>query len=211
MQRNDSIFGRVDNNVDVYADVATPFNNAFSQQTTKTQEPDTQEFSLASIQEKLGTFANIDGETGIGTPDVMPSKQTLNMNYERNYSSQAKSHAKTNTRTKVAVASYAALVLCLVLAVSLCAVAVGNSFTSFVESDAKYSELVGEANRLQNELGVDKTADLMEKAAELGYVDASGVGTRNYQRLDTRPAQNLSVQTNWFDALRDWLFEVFGG
>lgn len=210
MQRNE-FFGRTDNNVDVYADVATTFGNGFSQQSNVVQEQETQEFSLASIQEKLGAFANVDSEANVGTPDVMPTTQTLNMNFERNYSSQSTARAKTDTRTKVAVASYTALVLCLVIAVTLCAVAVGNSFSNFVATDAKYSELLDQAQQLEGQLGVDNTAQLFEKATELGYVDASGTNTRTYERLETRPMQNLEVQTNWFDALRDWLFEVFGG
>ena len=186
---------------DVYADVNTsPLFNNFA---------DTQEFSMSAIQQKLGDIAQTTSETATSTPDLMPSGQTLNMSFARNYA-PAQTATKVSSKTKPLVISYVAVVLMLVLAVTLVGVSVGTSFATAVAAQAAYSEVTSQLNEVTQVASQEDYADLMAKAESLGYVDASASNTLSYTEIETRPAQNISVQTNWFDSLCDWLCGVFG-
>ncbi len=186
---------------DVYADVNTsPLFNGFS---------DTQEFSISAIQQKLGGITQTTGEMATSTPDLMPSEQTINMSYARNYAPE-QTVAKVSSKTKALAISYVAVVLMLVLAVTLCGVSVGASFTTAVAVEASYSELTAQLAELSQVASQEDYAELVSKAQSLGYVDASASNTLTYTEVETRPAQNISVQTNWFDSLCDWLCGVFG-
>ena len=186
---------------DVYADVNTsPLFNNFA---------DTQEFSMSAIQQKLVDIAQTTSETATSTPDLMPSGQTLNMSFARNYA-PAQTATKVSSKTKALVISYVAVVLMLVLAVTLVGVSVGTSFATAVAAQAAYSEVTSQLNEVTQVASQEDYADLMAKAESLGYVDASASNTLSYTEIETRPAQNISVQTNWFDSLCDWLCGVFG-
>ena len=190
---------------DVYAGVVAPDSSyALPKQ-------ETQEFSLEGIQTKLGdTPSAVAPQTEEYTaPDLMPSNQTLNMSYERNYSGE-KAASKISTKTKVLAISYVAVVLVLVLAVAICGVAVSESFSGVVALDGQYGQITSEIDALQKEISTEDYADLLNKAQQLGYVDASNSNTQSYTRLETRPAQNFNVETNWFDSLCDWLCSIFG-
>ena len=199
-----------DTQQDVYADVKTSYSsNPFTQ-----DNQDSQEFSLSSIQEKLGAL-NLVEEADItkSSPDVMPSAQTLNMSYQREYTTSAKtrSSSKLTTKEKVAIASYAAVVLALIIAVTVCSVLATNAFNSAVVLNANYSEEAVVVEELTAELQQDRFEELDRRAGELGYIDASRSNTMTYTELETRPAQNFEVKSNWFDALCDWFCGVFGG
>ena len=185
---------------DVYADVNTsPLFNNFA---------DTQEFSLSTIQQKLGNIT-AGGEVATSTPDLMPSNQTINMSYARNYA-PAQTASKASSKTKALVISYVAVVLMLVLAVTLCGVSVGGSFATAVAVQSAYSQVSTELEQITQVASQEDLAELVSKAESLGYVDASASNTLTYTEVETRPAQNISVQTNWFDSLCDWLCGVFG-
>ena len=189
---------------DVYAGVNTsPLFNNFA------DTADTQEFSISAIQQKLGDIAQTTGEMATSTPDLMPSAQTINMSYARNYAPE-QTMAKTSSKTTALVISYVAVVLMLVLAVTLCGVSVGGSFASAVAAQSAYSELQTELAEVTQVASQEDYTELMNKAQQLGYVDASASNTLAYTQVETRPAQNTSVQTNWFDSLCDWLCGVFG-
>lgn len=186
---------------DVYAGVNTsPLFNNFA---------DTQEFSISSIQQKLGGMAQTTGEVATATPDLMPSSQTINMSYARNYAPEQVA-TKTSSKTKALAISYVAVVLMLVLAVTLVGVSVGTSFTNAIAIESAYSELSTELAEITQVAAHEDYAELMSKAQELGYVDASASNTLTYTEVETRPAQNIVVETNWFDSLCDWLCGVFG-
>ena len=191
---------------DVYAGVKTSYlSNRFAQQ-------DNQEFSLASIKERLGAIdVAEDADVAITSDDLKPSTQTLNMSYQRNYTAE-KVHqtSKLSTRTKVAIASYVMVVLALVLGITLCSVYINGAFGSAVALDAAYAEAASKVSQLDEQLRQDDYASLMERAEGLGYIDASKSNTMEYTEIETRPAQNFNVQSNWFDALCDWLCSVFG-
>ena len=191
-------------NDDVYSDVDTSYSSTrFS--------PDVQEFSLESIQEKLGSFVETETTDVTIGADVMPSEQTLTMNYRRNYQTGVVVAKKVSTKTKVAVAGYVAAVLLLVLAISLTAVSVNGIFADTTVLNADYSEVMQDIAALDAELAVEDVDGLAQRAAEFGYVDTAQSSTQTFTKVETRPAQNFGTHTNWFDSLCDWLCGVFGG
>ena len=170
-----------------------------------------QEFSLASIQERLGSFTATEEREIQGSSDIMPSSQTLNMSYQREYANYSeKTVSKTSTKTKVLVASYVVVVLALVLAVSLCAVNVSGAFSSAIVLDQQYAQAVETANQLEALTQVENYSEMVQKATNLGFVDVSASTTQSYTGLATRPAQNFAVESNWFDSLCDWLCNIIG-
>jgi len=191
-------------NEDVYSDVDTSYS-------TTRFSPEVQEFSLESIQEKLGSFVETEQADGSTNSDVMPTEQTLTMNYRRNYQTETAVAKKLSTKTKVAVVCYVAAVLVLILGISLAAVSVNGAFAQTTTLNADYSSVVKDIEALDATLAVEDVDMLAEKAAEFGYIDAAQSSTQTFTKVETRPAQNFEVQTNWFDSLCDWLCGVFGG
>lgn len=209
MQMNNE--GRIQQNLDqgVYTDVATSYSSS-----PISEQQDNQEFSLSSIQQRLGSIDTSDELEGFAaSPDLMPSSQTLNMSYQREYSEgKVAAATKMSTKTKVMIASYAIAVLALVLAVTLCSVSVSNAFGSVIAMDSVYTQVASELAELDSEiLQSEDFARLGERAAELGYIDSTSSNSMGYSELETRPAQNFDVETNWFDSLCDWVCNVFGG
>ena len=194
---------------DVYADIRTPYSEGFGQ-----ENQDAQEFSLSSIQERLGEWNSVEEQDSGNSVDLRPSEQTLKMSYQREYSvERTRTAAKLNTKTKVAIASYAVVVLALIIAVTLCSVYVTGAYGQASLFNAEYSEVSAalaelNAQKLAKE---EDFADLAQRAADLGYIDAAKSNTMEYTELETRPAQNFQVESNWFDSLCDWLCGVFGG
>ena len=199
---NDRNYQNETQTTDVYSDVQSPYATTFfaPQSVDQTQ----QEFSLEEIQRKLGVFKQGEGEENVAVrSDERPSEQTLKMSYDRNYAAgRVATKSRLSTRTKVAIASYAVVILALVLAVTLCGVSVAGSFGS------ETSSVVAD---LSNQVATEDYAALSERASELGYIDASRSNTQTYTEIETRPAQNFNVESNWFDALCDWLSGAFGG
>ncbi|MCH5159782.1 MAG: hypothetical protein J1F66_02910 [Clostridiales bacterium] len=194
---------------DVYADVKTAFSgNGYA-------ETDNQEFSLENIQRKLGAFYGTEDQEVVSTsssPDLMPSNQTIRMSYQREYAlGRTRSASKLSTKQKVMIASYVMVVLALIIGISLCSVYVGGAFGSAVVLDASYSDLSEQIAKLNTKIGAEDYETLTERATELGYIDSTKANTKNYTEVETRPAQNFEVETNWFDSLCDWLCNAFGG
>ena len=191
---------------DVYADIKTSYSAGFG------QDQDAQEFSLQSIQERLGAWNTVEEQDAVTSADLRPSEQTLKMSYQREYSAEStKTASKLDTKTKVAIASYAVVVLALIIAVTLCSVSVSGAFTSATALNAEYVEVATTLEGLIAEAQEEDLADLAQRAADLGYIDAAKSNTMMYTELETRPAQNFQVESNWFDSLCDWLCGVFGG
>ncbi len=190
--------------LDVYSDIdANSGRNNLQQDAT--------EFSLSTIQQKLGVNAEqAQTEVANATPDVMPSNQTLSMNYARNYAPDQSSNTKASSKTKAIVISYVAVVLVLVLAVTLCGVSVSGAFNQAIAIDAEYTDMTSQVANLTEIAGQEDFEELLNKAQQLGYVDSSASNTLTYTEVETRPAQNIAIQTNWFDSLCDWVSEVFG-
>ncbi len=203
---NSSNYTNTDIQTDVYSDVKTSYSaDRFNQEN--------QEFSLSSIQEKLGSLSAIDEmDVSSVSSDVMPSVQTLNMSYNRQYAEQTKtSSSKLSAKAKVMIVGYTMVVLALILAVTLCSVSVSGSFVATSALNSEYTEISTNVAKLAEQLQAEDYAALAEKAAQLGYIDASKSNTQTYTEIETRPAQNFNVQTNWFDSLCDWLSGAFGG
>lgn len=193
-------------NYDVYSDLNTSYSVGYF-------APDAQEFSLQEVQEKLGKFSDIEEPVlnGNAGTDVMPSQQTLTMNYQREYKSNVAVAKKVSTKTKVAAICYVAAVLVLVLGIALTSVAVSGVFAETAQLTADFAEVTSQIAALDEQLGEEDYSALAERAAELGYIDASKGNTATYTEIETRPAQNFNVETNWFDQFCDWLCGVFGG
>lgn len=202
---HDTNYQSNDAQVDVYSDVKTSYSaDRFGQ--------DNQEFSLSSIQEKLGALSVAESaDVAVASMDVMPSTQTLNMSYARNYSEQTRVASKINVKTKVMIASYAIIVLGLIIAVTLCGVSVSGSFAVTTSLNAEYSDVATRVAQLTEQIQTEDYASMAEKATQLGYIDASESNSQTYTEIETRPAQNFDIQTNWFDSLCDWLSGAFGG
>ena len=195
-------------NYDVYSGLNTPYSATYF-------APDAQEFSLQQVQEKLGKFSDVEEPVlnGNTSSDIMPSQQTLTMNYQREYQSNVSTAKKVNTKTKVAAICYVAAVLVLVLGIALTSVAVSGVFAQTASLTAEFEEVASQLTALDAELAAEDFTALQERAAELGYIDASqgNANTATYTQIPTRPAQNFNIETNWFDQFCDWLCGVFGG
>lgn len=192
---------------DVYSDVKTS-----STASDFSSRSEVQEYDLESIQEKLGLAeSQIQAESVVSTPDTMPSSQTLNMSYERQYSAQAKTGSKMDSKIKVMIAGYTFVVLALILVVTFCSVSVGGSFGVASALNSEYATVVGEVASVTEQVQTEDYVALIEKATELGYIDASNSNTLTYTEIETRPAQNFNIESNWFDSLCDWFSGVFGG
>lgn len=194
-------------NYDVYSGLNTPYSA--TQVAT-----DNQEFSLRQVQEKLGIISNAeDTVVNVDTnADVMPSQ--LTMNNKRYYESSATAvSGKLSTKTKVAIISYVAVVLVLILGIALASVSVSGVFATTSQLAADYNSVLQDVEVLDQQLAAEDYAALAARATELGYIDASQVNnnTCSYTEVETRPAQNFNIESNWFDSLCDWLCNVFGG
>ena len=206
MQWNNSEFEQQTQH-DVYADIKTSYSSGFGQENQEAQE-----FSLDSIQERLGAWNSIEEQDTVNSADLRPSEQTLKMSYQREYSvERTRTATKLNTKTKVAIASYAVIVLALIIAVTLCSVSVSGAFGKATELNLSYSEASTYLEGLVAQTQEEDFANLAKRAADLGYIDAAKSNTMEYTELETRPAQNFHVESNWFDSLCDWLCGVFGG
>lgn len=193
------------NNTDVYSDLSTSYSATYA-------VPDTQEFTLDSISKKLGAIAPAEDNAAVqANADIMPSSQTQQMSYQRHYQSNTATAKKVSTKAKVACVSYVAVVLLLVLGITLTAVAVSGVFGETLQISANYAEVADKVAALDEQLAEEDYGALAERAEELGYIDASESNTQMYTEVETRPAQNFNIETNWFDSLCDWLSGVFGG
>ena len=193
------------NNTDVYSDLSTSYSATYA-------VPDTQEFTLDSISKKLGAIAPAEDNAAVqANADIMPSSQTQQMSYQRHYQSNTATAKKVSTKVKVACVSYVAVVLLLVLGITLTAVAVSGVFGETLQISANYAEVADKVTALDEQLAQEDYGALAERAEELGYIDASESNTQMYTEVETRPAQNFNIETNWFDSLCDWLSGAFGG
>lgn len=193
------------NNTDVYSDLSTSYSATYA-------VPDTQEFTLDSISKKLGAIAPAEDNAAVqANADIMPSSQTQQMSYQRHYQINTATAKKVSTKAKVACVSYVAVVLLLVLGITLTAVAVSGVFGETLQISANYAEVADKVAALDEQLAQEDYGALAERAEELGYIDASESNTQMYTEVETRPAQNFNIETNWFDSLCDWLSGAFGG
>lgn len=177
---------------------------------------DEEDAMLRSIQQKLGGISTTDvgQEETVNNPDLMPSETTMRLEFKRNYAQNAEyaaTRGRLSTRQKVYIASYIAVVLALVLAVTLCGVAITGSFASVSGIEAEYADKSQQLNDLNELVNEDNYDALLDKATEMGFVQVDQSNSYQYTQLETRPAQNYNVQTNWFDQLCQWLSGVFGG
>ena len=208
MSRQQQVITREENANNVYSDV-----NNLSATTNSISSED--QLLLENIQRKLGVYTQNSYVDVDESSDVKPSQSTLTMTYKRDYAQTSNTHvasqAKLSTKSKVAIASYVAVVLVLVLAVALCAASINGSFTAVLQGQDAYNQVSDELAALQEQINNEDYQELMQKAEEMGFVQADTTNSNNYTKLETRPAQNFTVETNWFDQVCNWISGVFGG
>ena len=208
MSRQQQVITREENANNVYSDV-----NNLSATTNSISSED--QLLLENIQRKLGVYTQNSYVDVDESSDVKPSQSTLTMTYKRDYAQTSTtyvaSQAKLSTKSKVAIASYVAVVLVLVLAVALCAASINGSFTAVLQGQDAYNQVSDELAALQEQINNEDYQELMQKAEEMGFVQADTTNSNNYTKLETRSAQNFTVETNWFDQVCNWISGVFGG
>lgn len=195
---------------DVYADIK-PSASAYN-------AVDEKDDMLLNIQSKLGAFSTTEPEIedNFTNPDLMPTATTMRLGNQRtaeDIAVQKKVRAKVavSTRTKVMISTYIIVVLALILAVTLCGVAISGTFAGIGSLKAQYSDRLIELSELQEIINADNYEELLEKATEMGFVQVDGSNSFQYTELETRPAQNINIQSNWFNDLCEWLSGIFGG
>lgn len=199
-------------------DKATLYNNdvfADIKPSTRTNTVDTDEAEmLASISAKLGASAPVINTAVEYNEDLMPSQSTMNYTFHRQYEANSSVAAKmsVDTKTKVAIASYVAVVLVLILGITLCSLAVTSAFASISTLNGDLALANESLATLDGALLASQDYQtLLNRANELGFVSITGDNSFSYDVLQTRPPQNIVVNSNWFDSLCDWFSGVFGG
>ena len=195
-------------NNDVYAGVSN-FSTAAN---TNVSYEDQQ--MLEAIQRKLGVFTQNSYVDMDENSDVKPTQSTMSMTYKRDYTQGQQGvdvNAKLSTKSKVAIASYVAVVLVLVLAVAFCAATINGSFAAVLQGEQAYNEVSSDVSALEQEVNTENYNELYDKALQMGFVEANPTNSYQYTQLPTRPAQNFTVESNWFDQMCNWLSAAFGG
>lgn len=189
--------------------------SSYKPETIEIETEITKDDQLQSFREKLGLettevieLPNVENE------DILPSQTTLQERFVREYTvneTATTSKSKLSTKQKMAVASYVAIVAVLILAVTLCSLAINGTFASILSLNQVENGLAEEIGVLEGILGEDNYDELYQKALEEGYVEMGKDNTMYYDSLPTRPSQSTNIESNWFDKLCDWLSSIFGG
>lgn len=174
---------------------------------------DTEDEQLREFRAKLGLIDKVVETPHIEDVDILPTRTTMEERYFRDYTADtvAVAKSKMSTKQKIAVASFVAVTLVLILAVTLCSLSVVGAFSSMIATENALASSVADLEVLSAELTADNIQELFTRAELAGFVQMSSANTITYNKLETRPAQNYNVQTNWFDTLCDWVGGMFGG
>ena len=177
---------------DVYSDIENPYASSTSTGTLSDADLD-----ILAIQKKYNQQTS--EATQQQTTNKVQVKET------------AVAKAAVSTKTKVAIVAYIAVVLLAIIGISFCGVAVSGAFKSMAALEGEYATVSGDLAELEALINADNYEELAKRAEELGFIDANDATSHTYELLETRPAQNFKIDTNWFDQLCDWLSGVFGG
>lgn len=177
---------------DVYSDIENPYASSTSTGTLSDADLD-----ILAIQKKYNQ------QTSEAT-----QQQTIN---KVQVKETAVAKTAVSTKTKVAIVAYIAVVLLAIIGISFCGVAVSGAFKSMAALEGEYATVSGDLAELEALINADNYEELAKRAEELGFIDANDATSHTYELLETRPAQNFKIETNWFDQLCDWLSGVFGG
>ena len=177
---------------DVYSDIENPYASSTSTGTLSDADLD-----ILAIQKKYNQQTS--EATQQQTTNKVQVKET------------AVAKTAASTKTKVAIVAYIAVVLLAIIGISFCGVAVSGAFKSMAALEGEYATVSGDLAELEALINADNYEELAKRAEELGFIDANDATSHTYELLETRPAQNFKIETNWFDQLCDWLSGVFGG
>lgn len=178
---------------DVYSDIENPYASSTSTGTFSDADLD-----ILAIQKKYNSQQTSEAEV----------QQTAG---NTNVKETAGAKTVISSKTKVAIVAYIAVVLAAIIGISFCGVAVSGAFSSMAALEGEYATVSGDLAELEALINADNYEKLAERAEELGFIDANDATSHTYELLETRPAQNFKIETNWFDQLCDWLSGVFGG
>lgn len=176
---------------DVYSDIENPYASSTSTGTLSDADLD-----ILAIQKKYNQQTS--EATQQQTTNKVQAKET------------AVAKTAVSTKTKVAIVAYIAVVLLAIIGISFCGVAVSGAFKSMAALEGEYATVSGDLAELEALINADNYEELAKRAEELGFIDANDATSHTYELLETRPAQNFKIETNWFDQLCDWLSGVFG-
>ncbi len=176
---------------DVYSDIENPYASSTSTGTLSDADLD-----ILAIQKKYNQQTS--EATQQQTTNKVQVKET------------AVAKTAVSTKTKVAIVAYIAVVLLAIIGISFCGVAVSGAFKSMAALESEYATVSGDLAELEALINADNYEELAKRAEELGFIDANDATSHTYELLETRPAQNFKIETNWFDQLCDWLSGVFG-
>ncbi len=180
----------------------------------QTSQDEDQRSQLEDIQRRLGAFStNTVEEQASDSVDIMPSASTMNLSYNRQYAvgNTVSTSVALSTKTKIAIASYVLVTLVLVALIAVCSLTVGGSFAKIASTEVSYNEALSELGVLEAATASVSYEQMLASAEALGYSAVDGTNSLEYTVLQTRPAQNYNISTNWFDGLCDWVSGAFGG
>ncbi|MEG1527643.1 MAG: hypothetical protein RR248_02865 [Clostridia bacterium] len=186
---------------------------------------DNSEYNLEEITRKiLGDSPVLPpeyDEVAKQQPGAAPTVKTLgsvdeslidkSMFYTQNSQVAIKTRSLTNVQLKIAISSFAVIVLALAIVIALIAVGVGNSFGRVVTLSGQTTNTNTTVSTLLEELSVVNEAEILQRAALLGYTEPNSNNTKDFSIPKLRPSIQYNVQSNWFDVLCDNLSRFFGG
>ncbi len=175
---------------------------------------DDERAQLQDIQRKLGLIgANTIEDQTTESADILPSTSTINLSYDRQYDvgNTVSTSVALSNKTKVAIASYVLVTLVLVALIAVCSISVSGSFALISAQEVSYTEALSELGVLEAATASVSYEQMLASAEALGYSAVDSSNSLSYTVLETRPAQNYNISTNWFDSLCDWVSGAFGG
>ncbi len=151
-------------------------------------------------------------------PDLMPSMQTMQATqnaYYRPMVSREERNATTtkqklSTRSKILIASYAAVLLALVLIITLTTVSIASLFADVNALEIKLNSEIESVAVLDDSIAQAETPEVIaQKASQMGMKNVSA--NQKFDLPATKVAQNANVNSNGFDNLCDVVSSIFGG
>lgn len=149
-------------------------------------------------------------------PNLMPSRETMQITRPAYYGNEERTAAKSatkqkySTKSKILIASYAAVLLALALIITLTTVSVASLFSDVSRLEVELNSQIETVASLDESIEAAGSAEtVLDKAAQMGMSGATVDST--FDLPATKAAQNVSVNTNWFDGLCNWFSNIFGG
>lgn len=163
------------------------------------------------VSEQLNYQPNIVEEN----PELMPSQTTMEIVRQNIPQTQTQAPVaegiKLNVQGKVLLATFGVIVLALVLAITLCAVAASSLSASVAVANGEIAAKLAQLSQLEGTIaGLEETARIESIAnGVLGLQYPTQSQIVYYEALVAN-SNALTVPTNWFDAICNWLSSILG-